>query len=273
MLKVNCTFYCLLNKTVSLYFRVIMPSYQCETCGKTYRYKQNLKRHKTEKHSTNIEHWKCVEMRCPSKFIRRRYIFKHLILNHGYTSLSARQVACTAPRGYIQVNTYYENESEDESVFDLIDEIDRIRENNEKIVDFELDYLDDIRLGHDDAGYNAMTSGDAGYNAMTSGDMDNNLVVSGNVDISEVTSDNGEINVMHDDDLERSSVDGNMEARNSDYAAYESDDYESHDEFESGDTWDEDTIVISSDDEDELAVKLSELKTKTQTFMYTVTRK
>ena len=133
-----------------------MP-YICETCGNHYRYKRNMKRHKNERHS-DIEHWRCVESNCSRKFIRRSYLSKHLVLNHGYTSLRAKETACRAPRGNIQKSAYYEDISEDDSVFDLYDEIDKIRTADETIKDFEVGYLDNIRLEPGDAG--GVTEGD-----------------------------------------------------------------------------------------------------------------
>ena len=36
-----------------------MPVHKCDTCGQSYGYKRNLKRHMNEKHA-DIEHWNCV---------------------------------------------------------------------------------------------------------------------------------------------------------------------------------------------------------------------
>ena len=46
--------------------------------------------------------------------------------------------------------TYYEDISKDDSVFDLIDDMERLRSQDERIADFELNYLDNITLGHVD---------------------------------------------------------------------------------------------------------------------------
>ena len=58
---------------------------------------------------------------------------KHLIINHGYTAIRGREMACRAPRGDNNQDTsqYYEDVSEDETVFDLIDDINRMRNFNE----------------------------------------------------------------------------------------------------------------------------------------------
>ena len=106
---------------------------------------------KNEKHS-HIGHWKCVETGCFSQFIRRSYLSKHQILSHGYNAFRAREIAVIAQRGDTHKSGYYENISEDDSVFDLIDEIDQIKTNNEQIVDFEFEmgYLDNVRIGYVD---------------------------------------------------------------------------------------------------------------------------
>ena len=50
--------------------------------------------------------------------------------------------------------TYYEGISQDESVFELKDDMERIRSHDETIAVFELGYFDDITLGNlDDAAF------------------------------------------------------------------------------------------------------------------------
>ena len=56
-------------------------------------------------------------------------------------------MACRAPRSNLSQASYYKDISEDESIFDLIDEPERLRSQDETIVDFELNYLDNITLG------------------------------------------------------------------------------------------------------------------------------
>ena len=58
---------------------------------------------------SHIEHWKCVETGCFSRFIRRSYLSKHLILSHWYNSFRVREIAVTAPRGDTHKSGYYEN--------------------------------------------------------------------------------------------------------------------------------------------------------------------
>ena len=125
-----------------------MANYKCDTCGNVYKYKRNLKRHVNEKHG-DIERWNCVEVSCKSTFLRRTSLSKHLVLTHGYSSLRAREFACRASRGDIHADSDLEDISADDSVFDLYDDIERLRAQDKSIVDFELDYLDDIRLGYD----------------------------------------------------------------------------------------------------------------------------
>ena len=73
---------------------------------------------------------------------------KHLIINHGYTAIRGREMACRAPRGDNNQDTsqYYEDVSEDDTVLDLIDDINRMRSFNERVINFELGYLDDITV-------------------------------------------------------------------------------------------------------------------------------
>lgn len=110
-----------------------MPSYKCDLCDKTYSYKRNLKRHVREKHR-DIEHWNCVEGECIAKFIRREYLSKHLRVIHGYEKMKAHEAACLAPRGDVESEHYYDDESADDTVFDLIAERDNA-EYNQRYVD------------------------------------------------------------------------------------------------------------------------------------------
>lgn len=165
-----------------------MPDYMCDTCGKSYQYKRNLKRHVNEKHCT-VEHWNCVEKNCKSKFIRRNYLSKHLILTHGYTTLRAKEVACRAPRGDLQQEAYYEDISEDDSVFDLIGTINEIKSQPrfyEKIDDFELDYLDNIVL---ESANKKVVNNDSEIEncVVTDGEIENCAVTDGEIGICAVT--------------------------------------------------------------------------------------
>ena len=101
-----------------------MSLFKCELCPKTYQYERNLKRHVREKHTT-IEYWLCVKSDCVSKFVRRSYLSKHLMLKHEFSKLEAHEAACQAPRGDIQCETYYDPVSDDDTIFDLIEEMDQ----------------------------------------------------------------------------------------------------------------------------------------------------
>lgn len=100
-----------------------MSFYECDLCSRTYKYEKNLKRHVREKHTT-IEYWLCVQGDCVSKFVRRSYLSKHLVLKHGFNKLEAHETACKAPRGDIHSETYYDKVSEDDTILDLIEEMD-----------------------------------------------------------------------------------------------------------------------------------------------------
>ena len=132
---------------VNLYFRA-MP-YSCDTCGNKYKYKQTLTWHMNEKHG-HSEHWNCVESGSESKCIRRSYMYlvKHLILKHRYTLLNARERACRAPRGDVHATTYYKDVGDYDTVCDIYDEIEWIWTHEKSVLDFKLDYLDDISIEH-----------------------------------------------------------------------------------------------------------------------------
>ena len=130
-----------------------MPGYDCDLCDKSYPQKRNLKRHVREKHR-DVEFYNCPERGCVTKFIRREYVSRHLCNIHGYAKLKANEAACFAPRGDIQDNGYYDNESEYDSVFDLIGEMndenynskymDTIENFDSNLLPEHLDYFDDV---------------------------------------------------------------------------------------------------------------------------------
>ena len=119
----------------------------CDTRGKSYVYKRNLKHHIKERHLP-IEHWNCTETNCLSQFIRRSYLSTHLILKHGYDKKSAIETAITAPRGDIsQQSGFYEDISDDDTILDLLYE----RNNSMKEQDFSetVDNFDTGLFGQD----------------------------------------------------------------------------------------------------------------------------
>lgn len=117
--------------------------YQCDTCQKMYKYKRNLLRHVKERHR-EVEHWNCPVEECTSKFIRRGYLCKHLILKHGYTSLKSRESAISATRGnaYSQ-NSYYDDVSDDDSILDLLSYNDTHNDFGPVLDSFDLNMLDE----------------------------------------------------------------------------------------------------------------------------------
>ena len=118
--------------------------HQCDTCGRVYTLKRNLVRHVTEKHSI-IEYWNCTKFGCPAKFIRCGYLSKHLGKKHGFDKLTTSMKAVGAPRGDRQERYEPELEdiSEDESILDLLNDIDELStqetsksdENNNCVLD------------------------------------------------------------------------------------------------------------------------------------------
>ena len=112
-----------------------MSLFKCDLCPKTYNLKKNLKRHIREGH-TAIEYWLCVQGGCVSKFVRRSYLSKHLMLKHGFNKLDAHSTACQAPRGDIQPEEYYDDVSDDDTILDLIEELDQEQ--------YEQHYMDSI---------------------------------------------------------------------------------------------------------------------------------
>ena len=133
-----------------------MPIHHCDTCGRNYTLKRNLRRHVLEKHSKDYEHWNCVEPDCAKTFIRRTTLAYHLRTIHGYTQLRAGEFSLRALRGDVQVNSYYENISDDDSVFDVINDIQEMR--NVGVdgdiplddIDIPLDYIQDDIVLHCD---------------------------------------------------------------------------------------------------------------------------
>ena len=133
-----------------------MPIHHCDTCGRNYTLKRNLRRHVLEKHSKDYEHWNCVEPDCAKTFIRRTTLAYHLRTIHGYTQIRAGEFSLRALRGDVQITSYYENISDDDSVFDVINDIQEMR--NVGVdgdiplddIDIPLDYIQDDIVLHCD---------------------------------------------------------------------------------------------------------------------------
>ena len=64
------------------------------------------------------------------------YLSKHLMLKHGFNKLDAHSTACQAPRGNIQPEEYYDDVSDDDTILDLIEEMDKKQ--------YEQHYMDSI---------------------------------------------------------------------------------------------------------------------------------
>ena len=165
-----------------------MPCYTCETCGNSYRQRRNLKRHQDEKHNKRVI-LECIEVSCVSQFTRRTSLSRHLVRKHGYTGLRAREFAVRAvARSNINHENVaqYEDISDDDTVFDLINEIEIIRTYDEKIVDFDIEYLKDDTLEHGSKETNT-SEVDVNGGLSANGDVD---FLNGDVDVS-VNADDG----------------------------------------------------------------------------------
>ena len=133
-----------------------MPIHQCDTCGRSYSLKRNLTRHVSEKHSKDYEHWNCIEPDCAKTFIRRTTLTHHLRTIHGYTPIRAGEFSLRALRGDTQANNYYEEISDDDSIFDVINDIQEMRNVGgdgdipQDVIDLHVDYhQDEITLNCD----------------------------------------------------------------------------------------------------------------------------
>ncbi len=95
--------------------------YKCDQCEKSYKYRRNLKRHVTERHKLK-EHWICVISGCDSTFIRRSYLFEHLVRKHCLSRPEAREFAIRATRiKERQQESFYEDiSSSDDDIFDIL---------------------------------------------------------------------------------------------------------------------------------------------------------
>ena len=100
---------------------------------------------------------------------RRSSLSHYLFTVPSYTPLRAREFALRARRGDVRDESYYEDISDDDTVFDLINEIEVIREirgADESLMGFDLDYLEYLSLGNeeerkcDSAENNTVVTGD-----------------------------------------------------------------------------------------------------------------
>ena len=117
---------------------------RCDECGKNYKYKRNLKRHIMERH-TVVKHWKCTVEDCTSKFIRRGYLFEHLIKCHKLTRSDARKATLFARReDSSHTQSYYEEVSSDDEIFDILAEQSEmdLAESIDILNNFDIEKLD-----------------------------------------------------------------------------------------------------------------------------------
>ena len=279
---------------------------KCELCPKTYQYERNLKRPVREKHTT-IEYWLCVKSDCVSKFVWRGYLSKHLMLKHEFSKLDAHEAACQAPRGDIQCETYYDPVSDDDTIFDLIEEMDQeqyAEQYKETISNFDVTDFNNNEVVPGTSGIlnekessamvnvvdnsNHVCSCETAYSDITecnnsdqkvgSGD-DASNVNAGTVSVADsdevsevfaysVDADDGALNVSDD----AVSVIGSSDTSSVlDYFAEEQNNYE-NDEAEVNDEYEVDNIIVI-DSEDEQAVVPSQMQVMTQTIILTLKRR
>lgn len=191
-----------------------MARHICDVCGKDYKYKRNLKRHKSERHGESL-YWNCVVKGCETKFIRRGYLCVHLTKIHGFDRCTARESALIAIRGDKpnEDYQYYQTISDDDSILDMLAEKDEMmlhtgqdgvserRENNDCGND-NVDDVDKVSVGDnmdkfdDDNVTDSVNAGDTmGVNDVNAGD----TMDGGNVDDTMADGENVD-DTMADDD-------------------------------------------------------------------------
>ena len=285
-----------------------MSLFQCDLCPRSYRYNKNLKRHVREVHR-DVEYWLCVQDNCVSKFVRRSYLSKHLVNKHGFEKLEAHATACVAPRGDVDRDTYYDKVSEDDSVLDMIEEMDAAQYGDRymnTITEFKIPDLNNNSISSCEAtnGECAVNRFGAGYSDISDEEVfdceliQNDNVNSGGSNNGSVVSEDGEVLSCDDgvidgnsDDVSVSTVlDYNDDVANdtdvtdsvNSYGgvvvedavdAGDADSSDDNDDNDDDDDDDDDVIVISSDDDDETAVVIREEEVITETMVVTVTKK
>ena len=108
----------------------------CDTCGKDYAHKRNLKRHVTETHQRDNLFYPCSEYLCRGRFVRRSYLVKHLRNYNGMSKLGAKLKSKRVRKAEVPSYEHYYSDvtdvSEGESFFDRLDEQD-VLQNNEVV--------------------------------------------------------------------------------------------------------------------------------------------
>ena len=133
--------------------------YNCEICQRSYKYRKNLLRHLKEKHVINYEFWNCVVKNCQTKFIRRDYLYNHLKNVHKFPADDAKKAALKASRGDDVPQGYYEEISDDDTVLDLLDDVD-VNSVNEFDIDEFIDGFQHIQNRRDDEDNNNVHNSD-----------------------------------------------------------------------------------------------------------------
>ncbi|KAH3815520.1 hypothetical protein DPMN_144047 [Dreissena polymorpha] len=94
--------------------------YCCDTCGKTFSTKSNMRRHIKERHASEQKYFVCAEKKCDGLFVRQSYLRYHLERKHGHSASRAKRVS-----GCARVMTkkewrdaYYSDVSSDVSFFE-----------------------------------------------------------------------------------------------------------------------------------------------------------
>ena len=172
--------------------------YLCDICNRYYKHRKNLKRHLKEKHVPNYEYWNCTEKDCKTRFIRREYLSKHLTKVHGIQKKIALQLALRASKGDSQSNrNYYDDISDDDTVFDLIEELGNLNESLEK--EFNIDELisDGEEITMDINNNNLEKDVDSVTNSLDKKDGDG---VDDHVYTSPTEDDNPEVIMISDDE-------------------------------------------------------------------------
>ncbi|KAH3695810.1 hypothetical protein DPMN_083269 [Dreissena polymorpha] len=94
--------------------------YCCDTCGKTFSTKSNMRRHIKERHVSEQKYFVCTEKKCDGLFVRQSYLRYHLERKHGHSASRAKRVSGCARlmRKKEWRDAYYSDVSSDESFFE-----------------------------------------------------------------------------------------------------------------------------------------------------------
>ena len=182
--------------------------YVCNTCNKVYKYKKNLTRHMNEKHNPFYEHWNCVLENCSSVFIRKEYLCNHLEKFHGYNRAEAISAALNATRGDQGYNDELEDISDDDTVFDLLEELEELENVTKKNVNQNQDNCFDIDDILSDVSDNSSSNkesdlsvkGDGEFSESDTGSIDmnnNHKSESEDIEIVEISDEEVETAVDH----------------------------------------------------------------------------